>query len=399
MGRERWSGNWTLWSLLALTCFAVNNFLLSVVGEQATDKGHANISACFVVWAVGGVCGLVAMVVIGPSRVVEGANGVKNSLTVFLVGAINVMATLWLACALAADPSSAGPIIAMLPLSGLIVSALAWVILEEKLRARDCVGMAIAATGPLFMALADESGSALQGLLFGGLCAACLGNSNFMQKLVMRRGASNLSVVIVLFLTVGVAAMVSIGLCCLSGRGLKGIDHDGRLMMYAVASGAFWVLGIIFFQLALMGKAGPAVAISQANSVGVLALQMIFCQPDLQPLKLLGMGLCILGVTILALKEEPSVCASAEAVEDSQSPMSKKLLQGYEAPTSPMSNQSTEDYGETSPSSNRNSDRSRHDSGDACNDLESPLLQAYEPGSPLMGAQEKDVGKEDSMGA
>ena len=58
----------------------------------------------------------------------------------------------------------------------------------------------------------------------------------------------------------------------------------------------------VFFQLALVGgQAGPAAAIVNTNSVGVLALDLVFFHPPLPPLKLFGMALCIFGITVLSL--------------------------------------------------------------------------------------------------
>jgi uncharacterized membrane protein len=167
------------------------------------------------------------------------------------------------------------------------------------------IGIAVASAGPVCMALADTSSSALRSLLFGVFTACFFGGSNFMRKLVAKRGASNKSIVIILYLTIGFFAIVAMSYCSVSGRGLKGLSRP-KLTAYASSSGVLWVLGGTFFQSALMGKAGPASAVTNTNSVGVLILSVIFYPVTVQPLKLVGMALCIAGVTALSLKPTPA---------------------------------------------------------------------------------------------
>jgi len=162
-------------------------------------------------------------------------------------------------------------------------------------------GMGIAVAGPVCMALADTSGSALQGLAWGGLTAACFGTSNFVRKLLAKNGATKTSIVVVIFVTVGSIGIISLCGSVLGGRGLKGLTPF-KLVVFASMSGVLWVVGGICFQQALKGKAGPASAVTNTNSVGVLVLQIVFYRISPVPLKILGMVLCIGGVTLLSLK-------------------------------------------------------------------------------------------------
>eukprot|EP00929_Paragymnodinium_shiwhaense_P021136 TRINITY_DN13863_c0_g1_i1.p1 TRINITY_DN13863_c0_g1~~TRINITY_DN13863_c0_g1_i1.p1 ORF type:complete len:341 (-),score=55.77 TRINITY_DN13863_c0_g1_i1:368-1390(-) len=306
---------WLVWALCAMSSFATNNFLLSAVGEEATAKFDANVSAIFVVWAVAGVYGVYSLLSAGPKTIIEGMNGTGNVLLMLAVGFVNGAAMLCLTLALATDPDSAGPITAMLPLNSVLVSALAWLILKETLGPLDILGIGIACAGPICMAVADMSGNALRGLMYGFMTACCFGGSNFLRKLVAGRGASSRSIVTCLFLVIGCFSLVSILGCCLAGRGLAGLTTP-TLVSFAAVSGALWVLGGIFFQQALTGKAGPASAITNTNSVGVLALQLIFYQPSLKPLKIIGMALCIAGVSILSLK--PKAKSSPQAASSAR---------------------------------------------------------------------------------
>merc|ERR1712032_1519771 len=174
---------------------------------------------------------------------------------------------------------------------------------------RDGLGITIAVAGPVCMAAADMSGNALRGLAFGVATAAFFACSNFLRKLAVARQAQPMAVVVFLFLVIGGCSLVAIGTCFAMSRGLRGLEEP-RLAVYATASGALWVIGSGFFQLALKGLAGPASAIANTNSVGVLLLQIIFFHPDLKVLKLMGMFLCIIGVTLLVVKPKPKVVAS-----------------------------------------------------------------------------------------
>merc|ERR1712190_244066 len=126
------------------------------------------------------------------------------------------------------------------------------------------------------------------------------------RKLACARGAQNLSVVVVLLLMIGVSSIIAIGVSVFTGRGLRGLSSP-KLATFAIASGVLWVIGSGFFQLALKGLAGPASAIANTNSVGVLLLSLVFFHPSLNALKLIGMLLCIVGVPILSVKPRPKV--------------------------------------------------------------------------------------------
>lgn len=307
---------WVVWALAAMLSFASNNFLLSAVAQEASEPSAANVSGIIVVWIVAGVAGLSALLVGGASQILREAGGAHNVRILLATGVMNTAAMLCLTLALASDPDSAGPITAMLPLNSVLVCALAWTILGEKLGMQDLLGIGVAVAGPVCMAIADTSGAALRGLLFGVSTAACFGGSNFLRKLAKSNGATNRSIVVLLYLTIGAAAVVALLVCFISGRGLRGFDQP-RLLFFAAASGMLWVLGGIFFQQALMGLAGPASAVTNTNSVGVLALSCIFFKPEIKALKIVGMALCIIGVTLLSLKKRPPAARDFERSNDS----------------------------------------------------------------------------------
>merc|ERR1712050_113497 len=84
------------------------------------------------------------------------------------------------------------------------------------------------------------------------------------------------------------------------GRGFRGLD-SARLVAIAVVAGVIWALGSLCFQWALQGPAGPATAIANVNSAGVLILQIVFYHPQIADMKLIGMAVCIAGAATIAL--------------------------------------------------------------------------------------------------
>jgi len=298
---------WLGWALLTQCSFAGNNFLLSAV-DQLVDPdlaADAGISAIFVVWAVTGLLGVGGL---GWQAIHGGAlagmGGKLNVLFAFCAGLTNTLGTLILAVALAADPSSAGPITSVLPLNSILVGLLTWVALGEALRLPHIIGLAVAISGPMCMSFADTSGSFSKALALGILTACMFGLSNFLRKVVSRRGASVPSTTVVVFLTVGFSASCAITGCFTQGRGLKGLEEP-RLACFSALSGLLWAIGGLCFQLSMKGLAGPASAIANTNSVGVLLLETIFFHPPMKALKLLGMGLSVVGIIILSLASPP----------------------------------------------------------------------------------------------
>jgi len=294
--------------------FAANNFLLGAVGEETGRQSFAAVSAIIGLWLVAGVCGLIGSLCLCIAGLPPKFGGFQNLSMVVLVGILIASSTLILALAFTRDPDSTGPIAAMLPLNGLMVCALAWQILGEGLGVQHVVGICIAVAGPICMALADTSDAALEGLMLGGISAIIFSTSNFIRKwLGVRRGVSSSSILLGFMLTLGVVAVVASTALVAVGEGFPRLDPSW-LWALASLSGACWVVGSIFFQAGLMGFAGPSTAIANTNSVGVLLLQLVFFHPEVRPLKVLGMGLCIVGCVTLSLA--PPLPAPRPALED-----------------------------------------------------------------------------------
>jgi len=327
--------SWALWALGAMASYATNNFLLGAIGETAKDKADANISAIFIVWLVAGLCGAFALARhVSKEKSMPALDGTRKTPAILAaIGVLIAGAMFSLSLALATDPASAGPITAMLPLNSLIVASLSWKIFGESLGVQQLLGMCIAIAGPVCMALADMSGNALLGLMFGAFTACVFGFSNFLRKWVAKsRGCNNQSILIYLLVIMGVCAAICIVFCLLIGRGLKGLDTFW-LVVYAIVSGLLWTSGTLCFQYALAGLAGPASAIANTNSVGVLLLDVIFFHPTLQPLKLVGMSLCVTGCAVLSLAKPKAPTAPADLeARDSMATSLQKPSEAYDYP-------------------------------------------------------------------
>mmetsp|Transcript_63614 Transcript_63614/g.186072 ORF Transcript_63614/g.186072 Transcript_63614/m.186072 type:complete len:336 (-) Transcript_63614:326-1333(-) len=292
---------WLRWSVLAMCCFASNNFLLSVIGKLAANPAEANAKATVIIWMVSGACGILGAVLQGPRQLVQGMKGPRNFALIISGSLVNATAMMMLTLALASDPDSAGPITAVLPLNALIVSALCWYILGETLGLAELAGIAIACLGPMLMSLADDSTASLRGVGFGAATALGFGVSNSLRKVLIKRGCSGSSIVVVFYLTIGFCSVLAVLIKAVAFQGTMDLESLG-LVVCAIGSGILWVLGGLCFQWALVGKAGLAASVTNLNSMGVLALQHIFFHPELNGLKILGMVCCLSGVTLLTLK-------------------------------------------------------------------------------------------------
>merc|ERR1712137_468283 len=175
--------------------------------------------------------------------------------------------------------------------------------------------MVVAVSGPVCMALGDLSSNALHGLLLGLVTACCFAINNFLLKLGGMRKADAFSMMIIMFLTVLIAGLAAISWQWATGHLLVGLDSI-RLVAFAVGSGALLFLGNVFLAFALRGQAGPASATANASSIAVLALDAIFYQPPMPPLKLLGMGLTIVGLTLLAVSTPKGQVEKSEKSAD-----------------------------------------------------------------------------------
>lgn len=295
---------------------------MASVGKYSVDPSTANFSALLIVWSAVGACGLLGTGVQAATvRPLEGMRDKKNVLISVVAGLLNACGMFCLTQALAADPDSAGPITALLPLGAVLVCFMAWSLLGERLVLQQILGVLICVCGPICMALANGTKAEVSGMVRGLYAAVALGLFAFAKKTARNRGASPASVVLIICLVCGCCGSLGLLYCGFSGRGLAGLSATAEL--YAIASGVCWGLGTAFFQLALAGFVGPATAILNTNSVGVLVLTVLFFHVVPPPAKLVGMGLCVVGVIVLALAAAPpleAVCGGEALLDGASAP-------------------------------------------------------------------------------
>eukprot|EP00929_Paragymnodinium_shiwhaense_P021407 TRINITY_DN13969_c0_g2_i1.p1 TRINITY_DN13969_c0_g2~~TRINITY_DN13969_c0_g2_i1.p1 ORF type:complete len:346 (-),score=32.68 TRINITY_DN13969_c0_g2_i1:169-1206(-) len=318
MGATLGDRQWLLWSLCAMISWATNRFLLIAIGEYLREDSEsafdATVSAVPIVWMVAGVKAAHSLVMAGHKELWREIKGIRNALCIVAACLIEAAVMIVAAIVIGSDPDSSGPIAAMLPFDALVVSALAYFILKETLGLQQIIGTSIACLGAACMGTADthKSRSLWRDFGLGFLVCFAYSGSYFLRKEVAERGAALHSI-----MTFYLGSMGCLGVLCfcgytLSGRGLTGFG-SGTLFSFAVVSGALWVLGEIFFQHALLGKAGPALAIANTNSVLFWLLQLLFFHPSTSFAKMAGCSLCILGIVTLWRHRQQDTTTTAQS--------------------------------------------------------------------------------------
>lgn len=294
---------WACYAIGANVSMGVGGFLMAEIGHASDDPAVANTSAIFLVWTTIGICGILGISMQAcMSDPLPGMKSRANAAVSVAAGVLNTLGMLSLVLALAQDPASAGATTAVLPLGGVIVAVLAFLLLGERLVLAQVVGIGICLAGPVCMALANGTAAEGRALLGALVAAILLGLFAFAKKVARSRGAAPFSVVLIIYLVAGCSGAGGL----LTRYFAKGPDHvlvglAGSLPLLAVASGIAWCSGTMLFQLALVGHAGPAAAILNTNCVVVLVLTVLVLGVIPPMAKVVGMGLCIAGVSILAL--------------------------------------------------------------------------------------------------
>eukprot|EP00929_Paragymnodinium_shiwhaense_P021406 TRINITY_DN13969_c0_g1_i1.p1 TRINITY_DN13969_c0_g1~~TRINITY_DN13969_c0_g1_i1.p1 ORF type:complete len:347 (-),score=47.31 TRINITY_DN13969_c0_g1_i1:161-1201(-) len=304
MGATLGDQQWLLWSLLAMISWATSRFLLIAIGEYLREDSEtafdATVSAVLVVWMVAGGTATHSVGMSGHKALWQDIKGIRNTLCIVLACLIEAAVMIGAAIVLGSQPSSSAPMATMLPFDALVVSALAYFSLNESLGLQQMIGTSLACLGAACMAAADidQSRWLWRDFVLGLLIFFAYAGSYFLRKDVAERGATLHSIMTFYLAVMGCLGVLGFCGCTLSGRGLSGFG-SGTLFAFAVVSGALWVLGEIFFQHALLGKAGPALAIANTNIVLYWLLQLLFFQPSTGLAKLAGGSLCIVGVVVL----------------------------------------------------------------------------------------------------
>jgi len=213
------------------------------------------------------------------------------------------MGTLCIAIAMATDPKSKGPIAGILPLQGILVGFLAYIVLGETVSLIQMLGVVVAIAGTILMVVADMQDSALQGILFGLLTVTSFGFQNWCIKLANVGKCKPTVINACLLGTSGIIGVIYIIVLFAVGRGVKGLGkRPEALLSAAVAAGLCRALGLFFLGRALRkGPAGVVVTVANASGIGVFVLDLAFFRTTPNVWKLAGMFLCLAGMSLLVI--------------------------------------------------------------------------------------------------
>ena len=121
------------------------------------------------------------------------------------------------------------------------------------------------------------------------------------QGAALQVGLFHVSAAVVLWCAAGVAGVLSLGTSFAIGRGLAGVGSP-LLVGTALLAGLSLAMGMYGMKRAVtLGPGGPAAAITGSNAVLVTLLDRLVFGHSPSPGRLLGMGLALGGIALLAL--------------------------------------------------------------------------------------------------
>lgn len=293
---------WIAYALLGFFGFGITNFLLGCIAHWSGGNVDASISAPILVWFAMGVAGGIAALLFRTTgRGYQGIPG-KKFVWVAIVAGITLSAgMLTLKLGLASEPTARGPIVAITATNSMLVALLAYLLLKEKLTAKQLAGFFVIVTGLVTIGLANGVNASFKGLFFGLLTMLLFGITNYLLKYAGHHGTNSLSATAVLWLASGGVGLVGLMVTFGIGRGLAGLDSPG-IIVAALVAGLFLALGMFGIKTAVTkGPGGPATAITGSNALLVTFLDWaIFgILPPTQ--KTIGMFVVLLGIVVLAL--------------------------------------------------------------------------------------------------
>ncbi len=291
-----------LYALGSFFCYGITNALLGAIYEWSGRDSAASVSAPFVLWLTMGAVG--ALTAAGFRLSGRGFKGLPDRRLAWVAVAAGVSlaaAMLTLKLGLAADPAAKGPIVAVTSCNAMIVALAAWLVFGERLGIGQGLAMLTIIGGIVVMALTAGAASSLRGLAFGLSTMVLFGTTNFLLKYIGQRGGDSITATLILWLAAGACGVLAVGYSLLRYGRLPGLQRPS-LVLWAVLAGVTLALGMLFLKLAVTrGPAGPATAVAGSNSVLVVFFEWsVFAQ--VPPwLKLVGMGVTLLGIITLSL--------------------------------------------------------------------------------------------------
>lgn len=290
------------YALITFTCFGITNFLLGAIAECAHAPDQAVLIAPVVLWLGTGLMGAVFLSSKRGKTLWHAA--VSNPRHFWMAAGAGIclaMGMLTLKLGFTADPASKGPITAITAANAVLVALLARLILSERLRQRQWVGILVTVAGISIMAFSTGGGNALRGLGYGMITLLCFGITNTVLAVLGHRGMPSMSTALTIWLAVGVCGAMGTGISTVTGPNISNLKP---LYLLPLALVAGLTLGAGMWSLkrgVTVGRAGPVTAIAGANAWLVTVLDLLAFRHFPSLLKLTGMAVALLGVAILAL--------------------------------------------------------------------------------------------------
>lgn len=294
--------SWVGYALASFLCFGITNSLLGAIFEWSSRNPHTSVSAPFILWTTMGLTGVIASLVFRfQGRGFRGLPSKRFAWIAAVAGVTLSLGMLTLKLGLASDPSSKGPIVAITSTNAMIVALGAWIFLREKLSRQQMTGMFIIICGIATMALGHGADTSLRGLFFGLATMAFFGITNFLLKYAGHYGTNSVTATAILWLSAGACGFLAVAYSLLRHGKLPGMETPS-LIMWAGLAGISLALGMLFIKLAVTkGPGGPASAITGSNSVLVAAFEFLVFAHIPPAQKLIGMGIALAGIIVLAL--------------------------------------------------------------------------------------------------
>jgi len=129
--------------------------------------------------------------------------------------------------------------------------------------------------------------------------------TNFLLKVAGHYGMNSIIASLILWLSVGFVGVIFLAYYYATGTFPENKEALSLPLLFApVIAGVFLALGMYCLKLSLTtGPAGPAVAISAANALGVAMLSYIFLKEGLSGAKMVGMLMVIGGIVVMSFFE------------------------------------------------------------------------------------------------
>lgn len=307
-GRER---SWLAWALASLLGFGITNFILGYISERSAADPGASMRAAVVLWLGCGLLGVAGAAWFKLTRRgFSGMPGRRPFLLPVVAGITLALGMLLLKSSLAANPLAKGPIVAVTSSHSLVVALLAWAFIRERLSPGQWAGLALIVAGIVLVSLGGGGRAQLGAVALALLAMLLFGATNFLLKLVGKRGSDSITTAVVLWLAVGACGVAASGGHWLA-RGEFPVPAHPALTGLALLAGAFLALGMLGIKKAVtLGQAGPAAAVSGSNSLLVAALDFAVLGHWLPLLKIAGMLTAVAGIIAVALARPPGKAAA-----------------------------------------------------------------------------------------